>query len=162
MTKERSCIERFGRGIRGREERRCLPPNLAPRDKIGKITSLEVCRFFSGWVGLTAMYRPVRPAVCGRFDRQSLSLGLFHRVSRFPYSGRHVSGFLWILSRVGRGGGPVEGKTNPYIRDMAGSFYKQSIESFFILLLVFCLVCPSLSICAVNRPPPLRKCDTSF
>ena len=42
------------------------------------------------------------------------------------------------------------------------SIYNQSIESFFILLLVFALVHPSLSICAVNRSPALRECDISL
>ena len=39
----------------------------------------------------------------------------------FPYSGRQVSCFLWFLSRVGCGEGPVEGKINPYLRDKTGS-----------------------------------------
>ena len=60
----------------------------------------------------------------------------------FPYSGRQVSCFLWFLSRVGYGEGPVEGKTNPYIRDMAGSIITiqstiNQLNRFFILLLVF-------------------------
>ncbi len=81
--------------------------------------------------------------------------------------GRHVSGFLWILSRVRRGGGPVEGKTNPYIRDKAGSIVisqstiNQSNRSFTFAS-SSSLVCPSLSIYVVNRPPPQRECNTSL
>ena len=41
--------------------------------------------------------------------------------SRVSLLGKAGFVFLWFLSRVGRGEGPVEGKTNPYLRDKAGS-----------------------------------------
>ncbi len=110
----------------------CLHPNLAPKIKIGKIAKIwkytgflrvgRSDRRVSG--GQTSCWRPVRPAVCGWSDRQCPSPTVFHRVSGFPCLGRYVSSFLWFLSRVERGGGPVKGKTNPYIRDMAGSIVK--------------------------------------
>ena len=120
-----------------------LHPNLTPRNRIGKISKVWKSTGFPlrgsvwppyigrsdrrQWAGQTGGVWPVWP--------QSPSPSLFCRVSRFPCSGRHVWSFLWILSWVGRGGGPIEGNTNPNIRDKAGSIVKtinyQSIESFF-------------------------------
>nr|ABF97018.1 retrotransposon protein, putative, Ty3-gypsy subclass [Oryza sativa Japonica Group] len=93
----------------------------------GKLPTFGKCR-----VSFTVL---VRPEVCGRSDREGPSLSLFSSGLGFPCLGKHVSGFLWFISRVGRGGGFVEGKTNPYLRDK------------FIF---------------VDCPPPLRECDTSL
>ena len=117
--------------------------------------------------GQTAAGGPVRPPACGRSDRQSPSQTPYSSGLGFPCSGRYVSCFHLFLARVGHGGGPVEGKTNPYIRDKAGSIVnKQSTinqsNRYFAFVSSSSLVCPSLLICAVNRPPPLRECDTSL
>ncbi len=79
----------------------------------GKLPKFGKCRVsFTG---------PVRPQVCGRSDRHGPNPSLFSSGLGFPCSRMHVSCFLWSLSRVGRGEGPVESKTKTYLRDKAGS-----------------------------------------
>lgn len=56
--------------------------------------------------------RSLRAGQTGHVESKSVSSGL-----GFACLGRHVLGFYCSLSRIGRRGGPVEDKTNPYLRD---------------------------------------------
>ncbi len=124
----------------------------------GKLPKFGKCR-----VSFTGL---VRPQVCGRLDRQGPSPSLFSWGLGFPCSGRLCSVFplvsipSWMWRRAYRG------QDQPLFKRQGRFIVIPRIQSTWIVLLSCLLFYPSfsisLSICVVNRPPPLRECDTSL
>ena len=144
----------------------CLHSNLALGVEIGKIARFGNLPISSRRADLTGGMWPVWPS---ESEADSVFVGCRDSLLRGL-----CFGFLWFLSQIDRGGGPVEGKTNPYLRDKASSIVKyQTIYTINrIVLLPFitfqpCFLLypnfsPSLLICAVNRPPSLWEYDYPF
>ncbi len=152
----------------------CLHPNLAPIDEIGKIAKVwkvtgflhragQTAGVWAVWsasrAGLTAGMWAVRPA-----GSESESVFVESRVSLlgkacfvFPL----VSIPSWTWRRACRG------QDQPLFKGQGRFIVKPPRIQFTWIVLLLCFLfypsfSPSLSVCAVNRPPPLRECDTSL
>ncbi len=105
---------RFTKFTKKTREHVCLHLNLARMDEIE-----ENCKSLES-VGFPSQGRSDRKYVGGQTVTVRIRV-CFRQVSGFLAREGYVPCFLWSISRVGCGEGPVEDKTNPYLRDKAGS-----------------------------------------
>lgn len=174
------CCMLFGSQVRQKGRGHVLTPKFGTQNKNRKIwTNLEMIRYPSRG----RSNRRHKAGVLGRSDWLSLTPSPILSGLRFPCFGRYFLSSNWSLPQVRHGKGPVDGKSDPFIRAMAGTIltidhnpYNLLNRSFifafqpcFLLYLlpsnsssIFVDLRHKLSAFAVRVRCPLQVCSLNF